>query len=253
MVTDRHGGAKDPIVPSFKKPRAEPAGNTVSSLKSEEEKDGWRTSGDPRFCFQCRRVSNNPCECARVGVNRKVGWLPKVVGLPPQQRAQALSLLQLIHELQVQVQAQLPTLRWAIAERINPARSARERLRSEHVRAVLGFVQKTTSRSLWEIFAGKVVLTKAMRAAGFAVLPPIEIERNDEVPFSVDITSDSVLKHLFMLIEEGFVFYVHFGTPCSSFSLARKLDGASALGSRSAPSAPIPGAELMGRPEPFLS
>ena len=64
-----------------------------------------------------------------------------------------------------------------------------------------------------------------MRAAGFAVLPPIEIECNDEVQFSVDITSEDVIQHLRMLITEGYVFYAHFGTPCSSFSLARKLDG----------------------------
>ncbi|CAK9110998.1 unnamed protein product, partial [Durusdinium trenchii] len=68
-------------------------------------------------------------------------------------------------------------------------------------------------------------ITRAMRAAGFAVLPPIEIECNDEVQFSVDITSEDVIQHLRMLITEGYVFYAHFGTPCSSFSLARKLDG----------------------------
>ena len=76
-----------------------------------------------------------------------------------------------------------------------------------------------------EIFAGEAVLTRAMRNAGFACLPPIELEKNQFVPFSTDITDDRVLLHVRMLLTEGYITYIHFGTPCSSFSLARKADG----------------------------
>ncbi|CAK9020159.1 Extracellular signal-regulated kinase 2 (ERK2) (Defective in aggregation protein C) (MAP kinase 2), partial [Durusdinium trenchii] len=72
---------------------------------------------------------------------------------------------------------------------------------------------------------GEAVLTRAMRNAGFACLPPIELEKNQFVPFSTDITDDRVLLHVRMLLTEGYITYIHFGTPCSSFSLARKADG----------------------------
>ena len=76
-----------------------------------------------------------------------------------------------------------------------------------------------------EIFAGEAVLTRAMQSANFPCLPPIELEVNQFIPFSIDVTDPRVLDHLMMLIQEGFLAYVHCGTPCSSFSLARKGDG----------------------------
>lgn len=76
-----------------------------------------------------------------------------------------------------------------------------------------------------EIFAGEAVLTRAMREAGFACLPPIELEANQFVPFSTDVTDAQVLLHVQMLLKEGYISYIHCGTPCSSFSLARKADG----------------------------
>ena len=41
----------------------------------------------------------------------------------------------------------------------------------------------------------------------------------------VDITDPKVVQHIKLLIEEGYMLYIHFGTPCSSFSQARKDDG----------------------------
>ena len=42
---------------------------------------------------------------------------------------------------------------------------------------------------------------------------------------SVDLFDPSVLAHIHLLIEKGKILAIHFGTPCSSFSLARKADG----------------------------
>lgn len=41
----------------------------------------------------------------------------------------------------------------------------------------------------------------------------------------MDILDPKVQTHLFKLIEAGCIGFIHFGTPCSSFSLARKNDG----------------------------
>ena len=76
-----------------------------------------------------------------------------------------------------------------------------------------------------EVFAGEAVLTRAVQAAGGFALPPIELIPNQFVPTPVDLTDVAVLEHLEMLIREGWIGYIHFGTPCSSFSLARKDNG----------------------------
>lgn len=76
-----------------------------------------------------------------------------------------------------------------------------------------------------EIFAGEAVLTRAFQALNFPTLPPIELTANQFVPSSTDVTNEDVLRHLQLLFDQGFICYVHFGTPCSSFSLARKNDG----------------------------
>ena len=99
-------------------------------------------------------------------------------------------------------------------------------------------VRKVARRSFWgsfqrpqgqqfflEIFAGQAVLTQAMEKAGAHVLPPVEIDTDEFVSESVDITDAKVVQHIKMLIQEGYLFYIHFGTPCSSFSQARKNDG----------------------------
>ena len=76
-----------------------------------------------------------------------------------------------------------------------------------------------------EIFAGKAGLSQAISARGMAILPPIEIEAGEFVRQSVDVLDPQVQAHLKMLIEAKIIFYIHFGTPCSSFSVARKNDG----------------------------
>ena len=76
-----------------------------------------------------------------------------------------------------------------------------------------------------EIFAGEAGLTEAVRKAGLACLPPIELEVKGHVTISVDLFDPEVLAHFHLLTEHGKIMAVHFGTPCSSFSLARKDDG----------------------------
>ena len=76
-----------------------------------------------------------------------------------------------------------------------------------------------------EVFAGSAGLSRAMQMAGAPVLPPIELIPNEAVPFAVDITDAKVQRHVEKLLREGYISYIHFGTPCCSFSQARKLDG----------------------------
>ena len=76
-----------------------------------------------------------------------------------------------------------------------------------------------------EIFAGEAGLTQAIHARGKKFLPPIEILPNNFVLDAVDILDQQVVLHIKKLIEAGSLFFIHFGTPCSSFSLARKDDG----------------------------
>ena len=80
-------------------------------------------------------------------------------------------------------------------------------------------------RFFLEIFAGQAGLSQAISARGMQVLPPIEIETGQFVRQSVDVLDPKVQAHLQLLIEAEIIFYIHFGTPCSSFSVARKNDG----------------------------
>ena len=77
----------------------------------------------------------------------------------------------------------------------------------------------------FEIFAGEAGLSKAVNALGTPILPPIEIEIKGLVNQSVDLFDPAVLAHIHLLIEHKKIKAIHFGIPCSSFSLARKDDG----------------------------
>ena len=88
-----------------------------------------------------------------------------------------------------------------------------------------GSMQIPSGSFFLEIFAGKAGLSQAISARGIPILPPIEIEAGDFVQQSVDVLDPAVQAHLRLLIEAKVIFYIHFGTPCSSFSIARKNDG----------------------------
>jgi len=79
-------------------------------------------------------------------------------------------------------------------------------------------------RIVLEIFAGEAVFTQACATAGLFVLPPVEIEMSDWVPVPVDITDEVLRAKIMRYIEACSTLFVHFGTPCSSFSCARKYD-----------------------------
>ena len=77
-----------------------------------------------------------------------------------------------------------------------------------------------------EIFAGKAGLSRGVRRRRkIAVLPPIELEVSEDVPFTADIVDEMVRRKLETWIRSGVVQCVHFGTPCTSFSRARRHDG----------------------------
>lgn len=82
-----------------------------------------------------------------------------------------------------------------------------------------------TCSSFLEIFAGEAGLSKAVEDQAIPTLMPIELLPNSFVFESTDVLIPGVLDHIKTLISQGWILGIHFGTPCSSFSLARKDDG----------------------------
>ena len=77
-----------------------------------------------------------------------------------------------------------------------------------------------------EIFAGEAGITKAIdRIQKYQVLPPIDIEVTGAVESSTDIFDKGVRKKIHEWINAGAIKLVHFGTPCTTYSSARKNDG----------------------------
>lgn len=76
-----------------------------------------------------------------------------------------------------------------------------------------------------EIFSGTARLTEHVAALGIPVLPPIDIETSEWVPRPVDILDAALWDRVVTLAHHGAIFFVHLGTPCNTFSAARKLDG----------------------------
>ena len=76
-----------------------------------------------------------------------------------------------------------------------------------------------------EIFSGTARLTTAVRKLGIPCLPPIDITLCEEVPLAVDVLDCDNWSFIMKLISRGAVLFIHFGTPCNSFSAARKDDG----------------------------
>ena len=77
-----------------------------------------------------------------------------------------------------------------------------------------------------EIFAGKAGLSQGVQRRGkLAVLPPIEIEVSENVPFAASIMDEKIKRKLEAWIRAGVIYLIHFGTPCTSFSRARRDDG----------------------------
>ena len=77
----------------------------------------------------------------------------------------------------------------------------------------------------WRSFSGTARLTTAVRALGVPCLPPIDITVCQEVPSPFDVLDCDKWSFIMKLIACGAIKFIHFGTPCNSFSAARKEDG----------------------------
>ena len=73
-----------------------------------------------------------------------------------------------------------------------------------------------------EIFSGTAHLTSAMRKLGMPCLPPIDITVCSEVPVPLDVVDADRWQFVMQLILLGAIWFAHFGTPCNTFSAARK-------------------------------
>ena len=76
-----------------------------------------------------------------------------------------------------------------------------------------------------EVFSGKAGFTKALRKRGWLVLPPIDVVVEGDVLFPADILDPSLIAKLRNWLRSGVIRLVHFGTPCTTFSRARRDDG----------------------------
>ena len=76
-----------------------------------------------------------------------------------------------------------------------------------------------------ELFAGKAGITEAVHLQGIPVLPPVDIEPCDLNPSPLDLVDVQVWMLIMDIIGRGWVFFLHCGTPCNTFTSARKDDG----------------------------
>ena len=76
-----------------------------------------------------------------------------------------------------------------------------------------------------ELFAGQAGLTEAVFLQGVPVLPPVEITPSALVTTPQDIVDVDFWILLMDIIALGIVFFLHCGTPCNTFTSARKDDG----------------------------
>ena len=88
-----------------------------------------------------------------------------------------------------------------------------------------------------ELFAGKAGITsEAVALQGVPTLPPVDIEPSQLVTSPQDIIDFSFWTQLIAVLVRRLVFFLHCGTPCNTFTAARKLDGGPPpLRSRDAP------------------
>ena len=76
-----------------------------------------------------------------------------------------------------------------------------------------------------EVFSGTARLTASLKSLGIRCLPPIDIMVSELVPDGFDVVDAELWDFVMQLILLGAVFFMHFGTPCNTFSSARKEDG----------------------------
>ncbi|CAK0791446.1 unnamed protein product [Prorocentrum cordatum] len=105
--------------------------------------------------------------------------------------------------------------------------AARIRWHSRHVeskRNVADAGSRLHETVALELFAGEAGLTCALRSRGLRVGPPFELERGAKF----DLTRKSTQNLIKSWILSGLIWYIHLGTPCTVWSVARR--GVSNLG-----------------------
>ena len=75
-----------------------------------------------------------------------------------------------------------------------------------------------------EVFSG-TAMTQTVQAGKVPCLPPIDITLCAAIPFAFDVVDLDQWEFFMQLIFFGCIFFAHFGTPCNSYSGARKDDG----------------------------
>ena len=87
-----------------------------------------------------------------------------------------------------------------------------------------------------EIFAGQAGITEAVQLMGVPALPPVDVVVSDLVSEAADVLDLAVWETIMAIIAARLVFLLHCGTPCNTFTAARKDDGGPPpLRSRDAP------------------
>ena len=81
----------------------------------------------------------------------------------------------------------------------------------------------TFGRWFVEVFSGTARLTQTVRGK-VPCLPPIDITLCAAIPFAFDVVDLDQWEFFMQLIFFGCIFFAHFGTPCNSYSGARKDD-----------------------------
>ena len=76
-----------------------------------------------------------------------------------------------------------------------------------------------------ELFSGTANLTQAMLDQGIPCLPPVDITPCPLVPRPMDVVDSANWDLIMHIIRVGGVRFLHCGTPCNTFSSARKADG----------------------------
>ena len=87
-----------------------------------------------------------------------------------------------------------------------------------------------------EIFAGQAGITEAVQLMGVPALPPVDVVVSELVSEAADVLDLAVWETIMAIIAARLVFLLHCGTPCNTFTAARKDDGGPPpLRSRDAP------------------
>ena len=76
----------------------------------------------------------------------------------------------------------------------------------------------TRSRACLELFSGCESLTLALRSAGLSCFEGVELKKGEHF----DLCRPELQALVLQLIREGFLYYVHLGTPCTIWSRARR-------------------------------